>query len=259
MDFTKKSLGNVDRTRPTIFAHRGASQYAPENTLAAFKLAIEQQADAIELDVKLSSDGQIVIMHDDTVDRTTNGNGRIKSLTLAELKGLDAGSKFNPAFQAETIPTLAEVFEEVGQKTFVNVELTNYSSPMDDLPEKVANLVNKFQLEERILISSFNMIALIKARKVLPRIAMGLLTSPGFGKITFHSRLVRFGPLLALHAATEDVSPELVQAVHHKGSRVRVYTVNQPDDMQRLFNIGVDGIFTDDPVLARKVLSELNS
>jgi glycerophosphoryl diester phosphodiesterase len=259
MAFTNKSSINVDHKRPTIFAHRGSSAYAPENTLAAFKLAIEQHADAIELDVKLSGDGQIAVMHDDTVDRTTNGSGRIKSLTLTELKRLDAGSKFNPAFRAETIPSLAEVFEEVGQKTYLNVELTNYSSPMDELPEKVADLVKKFHLEQRVLLSSFNMIALVRARKILPRIAMGLLTFQGFGKITFYSRLVRFNSLLALHPTITDVSPELLKAVHRKGSRVYVYPVNQPEDMRRLFLEGVDGIFTDNPVLAQKVLLDLNS
>src|SRR4030042_5766395 len=128
----KNTSSYVDLIRPTIFAHRGSSVHAPENTLAAFKLAIDQHADGIELDTKLSADGQVVVMHDDTVDRTTNGTGRIKSLTLHELKRLDAGSKFDPSFHAERIPTLAEVFETVGGKIFINVALATYTSPTDD-------------------------------------------------------------------------------------------------------------------------------
>jgi len=247
----------VDLNRPTIFAHRGSSTYAPENTLAAFNLAIEQRADAIELDVKLSADGQIVVMHDASVDRTTNGSGLIKSLPLIELKSLDAGGKFNPQFTGERIPTLTEVFEQVGQKIFINVELTNYSSPMDDLPEKTAHLVRKFQLESKVLFSSFNPIALIRARKILPLLPMGFLTLSGFGKITFYSHLVRFGPTLAIHPAVPDASKKLITAAHRRSCRVHVYTVNQPEDMRRLFTAGADGIVTNDPLLARQVLSDI--
>jgi glycerophosphoryl diester phosphodiesterase len=248
----------VDLKRPTVFAHRGSSAYAPENTLAAFNLAIEQHADAIELDAKLSADGQIVVMHDASVDRTTNGTGLVKSLALAELKSLEAGGKFNPQFSGEKIPTLSEVFEQVGQKIFINVELTNYSSPSDDLPEKVAHLVRKFKLESMVLLSSFNPIALIRARKVLPMLPMGFLTLTGFGKITFYSHLIRFGPRLAFHPTTADASEKLIAAVHRRNCRVHVYTVNQPEEMRRLFTAGVDGIFTDDPLLARKVLIDIN-
>jgi glycerophosphoryl diester phosphodiesterase len=104
--------------RPTIFAHRGASAYAPENTLAAFELAIHQKADAIELDVKLSSDDQVVVIHDQTVDRTTNGTGRVNDLPLAALLELDAGSHFDIAYKGESIPTLSQVFETVGRKDY---------------------------------------------------------------------------------------------------------------------------------------------
>jgi glycerophosphoryl diester phosphodiesterase len=247
----------VDLNRPTIFAHRGSSAYAPENTLAAFNLAIEQHADAIELDAKLSADGQIVVMHDTSVDRTTDGTGLIKSLSLSELKSLDAGGKFKPQFTGERIPTLAEVFEQVGQKIFINVEITNYSSPMDDLPEKIAHLVSKFQLERKVLFSSFNPIALIRARKTLPMVPMGFLTLAGFGKITFYSHLIRFGPRLAIHPAFSDVSEKFIAAVHRRNCRVHVYTVNQPEEMRRSSTAGVDGIITDDPLLARKVLSDI--
>jgi glycerophosphoryl diester phosphodiesterase len=259
MPNVRNSFDFVDLKRPTIFAHRGSSAYAPENTLAAFKLAIDQHADGIELDVKLSADGQVIVMHDDSVDRTTSGTGRVKSLSLLELKKLDAGSKFSPLFKSEKIPTLAEVFETVGRKIFINVELTNYSSPIDDLPDKVASLVMKYSLETTVLLSSFNMIGLIRARNLLPKIPIGLLTFPGYAAITLHSRLVRFGPLLALHPAQSDVTPNLIQTAHQAKCRIHVFTVNQTDVMQQLFTAGVDGIFTDDPLLVQKILAENKS
>ena len=248
----------VDLNRPTVFAHRGSSAYAPENTLAAFLLAIDQNADGIELDAKLTADGQVVVIHDDTVDRTTNGTGRIKSLTLTELKSFDAGSKFQPVFKSETVPTLVEVFETIGNKLLINVELTNNTSPLDELPEKVAALIKKFHLEASVLVSSFNMIALIRTRNLLPNIPLGLLTHRGYAQATFQSRLVRFGPQLALHPDYEDLTVNMIQIAHKARCRIHTYTVNQPDSMQQLFTAGVDGIFTDDPLLAKKVLAENN-
>jgi glycerophosphoryl diester phosphodiesterase len=248
----------VDLKRPTIFAHRGASAFAPENTLAAFKSAIELYADAIELDTKLSADGQVVVIHDDTVDRTTNGTGLVALLTLAELQHLDAGSKFSPKFKSEKIPSLEEVFETFGRKIFINVELKNYSSPTDELPEKVTALIRKFRLEENVLLSSFNLIALIRARQSLPKIPLGFITIPGLADITIRTRIVRFDPLLALHPFYKDVSPYLIQNVHRAKSRIHPFTVNQPEMIKKLVTAGVDGIHTDDPSMAHKAIDDIN-
>jgi glycerophosphoryl diester phosphodiesterase len=241
--------------RPAIFAHRGSSAYAPENTLAAFKLAVDQHADAIELDTKLSADGHVVVIHDPTVDRTTNGTGLVNSLTLDDLKRLDAGSKFDQKFKSETIPTLEEVFEVVGNQIVINIEIANYLSPTDDLPEKVCDLIMRYQVESSVILSSFNFLALIRAHAVLPKIPLGLLTFKGLGKLTLHSKLVRFGPSLALHAQFEDVTPALLDAAGQAHCRIHAYTVNTTDEMQRLFSLGVDGLFTRDPLLAQDVLS----
>ena len=253
----KNVITYVDLKRPTIFAHRGASAHAPENTLAAFILAIEQHADAIELDATLSADGQVVVIHDDTVNRTTNGTGTIKSMNLHELKCLDAGSKFNPAFHLERIPTLAEVFQTVGRQIFIDVELKNYTSPTDDLPDRVIAIVKEYGLESSVMLSSFNIIALIRARSLLPKIPLGLITINGLAELTLRSKLVRFGPLFALHPNFMDITPKLIQASHRTNSRVHTYIVNDPEDMRRLFIAGVDGIFTKDPLIAHKVLSEI--
>ena len=150
--------------RPLVIAHRGASAYAPENTLAAFRLAAEQGADAVELDAKLSADGQVVVIHDPTVERTTNGSGEVRQLSLAQIKSLDAGGFLSPQFAGEPIPTLAEVFDAVGHQLLINVELTNYASPRGRPGRKVVGLVKDFHLEERVLFSSFHPAQPVSAR-----------------------------------------------------------------------------------------------
>ncbi len=242
--------------RPTIFAHRGSSAHAPENTLAAFELALRQGADGIELDAKLSADGQVVVIHDQTVERTTDGSGRVKSLTLAEMRKLDAGSHFDFAFRGECIPTLDEVFKAVGQLTFINVELTNYTSITDDLPVRVAELVKRHKLSRRVLFSSFNPVALLRIHPLVPDAPIGLLAGPGRTGAVARSWLGTWLGYQSLHPEVSDVTAELVKRVHRRGCRVFVYTVNLPQEMRRLFDLDIDGIFTDDPVLAQQVRQE---
>ena len=242
--------------QPIIFAHRGASAHAPENTLAAFELALEQRADAIELDVKLSSDGYVVVIHDATVDRTTGSRGRVKDLSLASLKALDAGSFFSEKYRGEKIPTLAEVFEAVGKRTFINVELTNYNTPRDGLVEAVCTLIQKFSLQEHVMFSSFFASNLTKARSFLPEVPRGLLAFNGLLGAWARSFGFAFGKYQALHPNIKDVTPEQVQRVHRLKRRIHVWTVNAADDMRRLFRWDVDAIFTDDPQLAVQVREE---
>ncbi|HSL45587.1 MAG TPA: glycerophosphodiester phosphodiesterase family protein [Anaerolineales bacterium] len=243
--------------QPIIFAHRGASAHAPENTLAAFELALAQNADAIELDVKLSADGHVVVIHDPTVDRTTGSHGRVKDLSLAQLKSLDAGSFFSDKFKGEKIPTLAEVFEAVGIRTFINVELTNYNTPRDQLVESVCKLVEQFGLQERVMFSSFFASNLTKARAYLPRVPRGLLALNGLLGAWARSFGFAFGRYQALHPNLKDVSPQQVQRVHRLKRRIHVWTVNAAEDMRRLFRWDVDAIFTDDPQLAVQVRGEV--
>ncbi len=241
---------------PVIIAHRGASAYAPENTLASFELALRQGADAIELDAKLTADGHVVVIHDQTVDRTTANTGRVKELPLAALRKMDAGSHFDIAFKGEPVPSLEEVLKAVGQLTYTNIELTNYTSPGDQLPQKVAELVKRLKLSRRVFFSSFNPLALLRIHRLLPEAPIGLLAFPGWkgawarswpGRALIHYQ--------NLHPEMSDVSPQLVQSVHQRQHKLFVYTVNRKEDMQRLFDLGVDGIFTDDPVLARQTLN----
>ncbi len=236
--------------QPIIFAHRGASAHAPENTLASFQLAVEEGTDAIELDAKLSADGEIVVIHDPTVDRTTHGHGRVAQMKLADLRSLDAGSFFSEKFTGEKIPLLSEVFEMAGRKVLINVELTNYASPRDPLTEKVCELVKKHALEKNVIFSSFLASNLTKAARLLPAVPRGLLALNGWLGAWARSFGFSFGDYAALHPYLTDVNPQQVQRVHRLKRRIHVWTVNNPDDIVRLHGWGVDGIFTDDPKLA---------
>ena len=242
--------------QPVVFAHRGASARAPENTIAAFELALTHQADAIELDVKLSADGYVVVMHDATVDLTTDGKGRVRDLPLAELKALDAGSRFSDQFKGEKVPTLEEVFEALGKRTFINVELTNYNSSRDSLVETVCMLVKKHKMQKRVLFSSFLASNLSKARNFLPGVPRGLLALNGLLGVWARSFGFAFGKYDALHPNLKDMTQQEAMRVHRLKRRVHVWTVNDPQDMRRLFHWGVDGIFTDDPELAVRVRAD---
>ena len=242
----------VDLPQPILFAHRGASAYAPENTISAFEIAINQGADAIELDVKLSADGEVVVIHDNKVDRTTDGSGKVSSLELASLKGLDAGYFFDESFIGEEIPTLNEVFESIGSRIFINIELTNYSTPLDRLPEKTAEIVNHHGLTESILFSSFNPLALQKSHKLLSKVPIGLLTTPGLIGGWAYSFLGRFIAHNALHPEFSNTNQHLIEKCHQRGIRVHPYTVNSFERMVGLFQMDVDGIFTDDIPLAQQ-------
>ena len=242
-------------SRPTIFAHRGSSAHAPENTLAAFELAIRQGADGIELDAKLTADRQVVVIHDPTVNRTTGADGVVRQMSLAEIKKLDAGSHFDYGFRGEPIPTLDEVFESVGHRIFVNVELTNYASMLNDLSDHVAQIVKRHKLENRVLFSSFNPIALIRIRLLLPKTPIGLLALPGKSGAWARSWTGKLVGYQALHPEASDLTETLIQKNHQRNCRVHVYTVNSEQQMRQFFTWGVDGIITDDPVLAKQVLT----
>jgi glycerophosphoryl diester phosphodiesterase len=244
-----------DLPRPVVFAHRGSSAHAPENTLAAFSLALQQGANAIELDSMLSADGHAVVIHDENLNRIAGIDKEVKQLTLTELKALDAGKYFNASFEGERIPTLIEVFETVGKKIFINIELKNLSTPTDDLPKKVAELVRRFGLEEYIIFSSFNPLALIRIHQLLPQMPIGLLADSGWLGYWARSGIGRLIKYDALHPWLGDVSNNMVASSHSRGKRVHVYTVNNPVDIRRMVDLDVDGFFSDDPVLALQTLN----
>ena len=235
--------------RTLNIAHRGASAAAPPNTLAAFRRAADLGADGVELDVHLSADGVPVVIHDFTVDGTTDGTGRVRDLPLAALRELDAGSRFDPAFAGERIPTLEEVFAEVGGRLLINVELK--SMPGNDYPgleEAVAALVRRHGLADRVLVSSFNPFALRRFRRAMPEVPVGFLyeTAPLSRAARLAAALVRLRPQ-ALHPWWGMITPAAVRRAHARGQRVVAWTVDDPAAMARLVEWGVDAIITNYP------------
>jgi glycerophosphoryl diester phosphodiesterase len=228
---------------PKIYAHRGASGSAPENTLAAFELALEQGADGIELDVTLSNDGQIVVIHDDTVDRTTTGKGSVRDLTLAELQSFDAG-------QGQHIPTLEEVLKALGGKLLINIELKGTMNIYNPLPAKTAKLVNDYGLIGSVLISSFNPFYLKRFHKYCPAARIALLTLPKMAR----NFIWRFFSYDALHPFYKDVDQALVEQLHNSQKEINVWTADDPEEIKRLAAFHVDGIITNYPMRTREIL-----
>jgi len=240
-------------TAPIVIAHRGDKAFAPENTLSAFKQAADKGADGIEFDVKLSADGQVIVIHDQTVDRTTNGTGNVARLPLAALRDLDAGVQFPGQFPGEKIPLLEEIFETVGQRLYMNVELTNYATPFDDLVNRVVDLVRRHSLQKRVFFSSFFPGNLRKARQLLPEVPRGQLTMRGFMGSWGRSFGWR-GRVDALNPYFTDADAGLVNRVHAAGKRVYVWPVYAEADIKCMIGLGVDGIITHDPALALRLL-----
>ena len=239
--------------RPLLIAHRGSSAAAPENTMAAFRLAKEQGADGIELDVMLSADERLVVHHDQAVNRTTNGQGKVSEQLWDQLKHLDAGSKFGDAFIGEPIPLLEDVFEEFGGHYLINVELKNYATPRDNLVERVIELIRKTNLEDTILLSSFSGSNLLKANTLAPGIRRGLLALPCLAGSPYRGWLGKRFRYDALHPFYADVKPQLVDRLHREGKQVNVWTVDKPEDLLRMRASGVDMVICNDPAHARRV------
>lgn len=239
---------------PILLAHRGDLANAPENTLPSFSQAIQKGADGVELDAKLTADGHVIVIHDPTVDRTTNGNGKVASFTLEAIRELDAGAWFDSQFAGTKVPLLEEVFETVGRNKLINIELTNYSSPKDGLTQKVCELIKRHNNGQQIIFSSFFSSNLKIAAQVLPDVPRGLLAMPGLLGLWARSFGFMFGDYQALHPHISSTSKEQVSRAHRVKRRVHVWTANTPEEVNRLKEWGADGIFTDDPAVAVKAL-----
>lgn len=233
--------------RPQIFAHRGAKTVAPENTLPAFQKALDLGADGIELDVHASKDGQLVVIHDFTVDKTTNGHGPVRSLTAAELAELDAGSHFSPTFAGVGVPTLDQVFDLVGNRCRINVEIKSEAHDGGNEVELLVAQIHQRNLYGQVIVSSFNPITLIKLRWAEPKIQLGLLY---FEELPPHLRQAWFTPILqpeAVHPYHGLIDANLMTWAHNQGCKVNTWTVNEVKEARRLAALGVDTIITDVP------------
>ena len=227
---------------PLIEAHRGDSSNAPENTLAAFERALDLAVPSIELDVHPARDGTLMVMHDDTVDRTADGSGRVGDMAVDELLRLDVGAKFGPAFAGERIPRLSEVLNMVAPTpTQLNVEIK--SSPAGaNVPQTVAELLRRFGKQREYIVSSFDLSCLLQVRTIDPEITLALI---GNGPDIL--KLARQHGLPWIHGNHKTVDKELVAQAHGLGIRVSVWTVDYPDILPFWRAVGVDKICTNRP------------
>jgi len=231
---------------PKIVAHRGASEHAPENTLAAISKAAELGARAVEIDVTVSADGIPVLMHDDVLNRCTDGTGPVILKTLTELQELDAGSWFSPEFAGERIPTLQQALDLAADCGLtVNLELKPTLGWEGPTVQAVVEMLRNFGRSDlALLVSSFNGLALERFAAQMPGVDLGWLTEAV--PQDWRDHMMRFGSV-SLHCYEPFVTPQLVRDVHADGYRLHVYTVNEPAKAKQLFSWGVDAVFTDRP------------
>ncbi|MBL8522152.1 MAG: glycerophosphodiester phosphodiesterase [Betaproteobacteria bacterium] len=243
---------NANWPYPTLFAHRGGGSLAPENTLAAMKTGHQHSYAAVEFDVKLSGDSIAMLMHDSTLERTSNGTGRVADKTMSELELLDAGSWHSNAFRGERIPRFSAVARYLhGLGLMANVEI----KPCEGREIETGRIVAELCLElwgDRLvkpLISSFSLEALGAAREAAPRLPMGyLVKAPTEEHLSVLERL----SCVSIHCHHQHIDADLVRMFHAREYRVLTYTVNDPERVSDLLALGVDGIFTDQLELMAK-------
>ena len=236
-----------------IWAHRGASGYAPENTLEAFKLAIDEKADGIELDVQFTKDKELVVIHDETIDRTSNGKGYVKDYTLEELKKFNFNYG-NEKYEEVKIPTLKEVYELLKPTNLIiNVELKTGIIFYEGIEEKVLKLAEEMKMEDRIIYSSFNHYTIKKIKELNNSVATGLLYCDGWIGILEYAK--KLG-VTALHPCGYNLQYEnLIEECKKENMLLHVWTVNEEKDMKLLYENEIDSIITNYPDVARKIIN----
>ncbi|KZE52777.1 glycerophosphodiester phosphodiesterase [Brevibacillus parabrevis] len=235
-----------------VFAHRGASGLHPENTMEAFHAAVRKRADGIELDVQLSRDDKLVVIHDHRLERTTNGSGLVRGYTMRELRQLRADKDSSMRVPKARIPVLREVFQTFSDTSlhFI-IELKNFFLAQPQLEEKVIELIRRYQLTERTVISTFNFDSLLRIKELDPAQATGLLYVGPIAKPWAVASQYRCEQL---HVPYDQLTPELVRQAKQRNLTVYGWTVNSSRQIQNAIEYGVDGIITNYPGRARKII-----
>jgi glycerophosphoryl diester phosphodiesterase len=244
-----------ERGRVWVVGHRGAMSYCPENTLSSFERALELGADWNELDVHLTRDGGLAVVHDEAVDRTTNGHGLVKDHTLAELKQLDAGAWFGPQFAGQRIPTLAEVLDWARERdTVVDIEIKNAPFYYSGIEEAVVTTLDRAAMTEQAIVISFDHHAVQRVKALDNRVATGVL---------YAGRPVDAGLAMAQAANADALLPHWayvtaddVRAAHDAGLAVAPWESSDPEVLRKLVAAGVDALGTNKPDVLRDVLAE---
>ena len=239
-------------TKPLVWAHRGASGYAPENTLAAFQKAVDLDADGVELDIQLTKDDQIVVIHDETIDRTSDGKGWVKDYTLEELRAFNY-NRTKPEYKHADIPTMREVFELLKPTgLFINIEIKTGVVFYEKIEEKILALTKEMGMDDRVCSSSFNHYTVTRIHELKPDAEVGFLYADG--PIDMPSYGVKHG-VNALHPALYNLQYDgFVKECKEKGLKLNVWTVNERPYMEMCCQYGVDAIITNYPDIAKEVV-----
>ena len=243
-------------------SHRGASGYAPEHTLISYEMGEKLKGDYIEIDLQMTKDGQLIAMHDETLDRTTNGTGLVKDFTLAEIKELDAGSWFNEkypqyaqlSYEGLTVPTLEEVFQEFGKNENYYIE-TKSPEVYPGMEEELLRLVEKYDInKKKLLVQSFSAESLLKMHELDPSVKLvQLLWYTADAVITDAEIAAMKQYAIGIGPNHTYLNEEYVQQVVNSGLEIHPYTVNDKETMKKLIDWGVTGMFTNFPDLLHEV------
>ncbi len=244
---------------PLVIAHRGGRKWAPENTLAAFRKSVDLGADGIELDIHRCKTGELIVIHDEEVDRTTDGSGFIKDLTLAQLRQLSAGTKWAPAsqlrklsagitysseFKSEKLPLLTEVFDLVRGKLLINIEIKNAPIDYPGIEDDLIALLKSYPYPDKIVVSSFDHDVVHRFHEKAPQYKCAILTDCILSDVGAYAKRVgaeNWNPGFG------DFRGDAAKRAHEAGLKVNVWTVNSPAEWRSAINMPVDGIITDDP------------
>ena len=245
----------MDQERTKVWAHRGASGYVPENTLDAFQKAVEMGADGIELDVQMTKDGELVVIHDETIDRVSDGKGWVKDYTYAELKKFNF-NKTHPEYEREEIPTLEQVYLLIKPTNLmINVEIKTGIVFYPEIEERVLELTESLGMSDRVVYSSFNHYTIQKIKKLKPEAETGMLYEDGIvNAVDYACDILKAD---ALHPADFNVwYPEFLDQCRKRNRRVHVWTVNDEQQMRTFCEAGVDAIITNYPYIAKSVTDD---
>ena len=238
------------------FAHRGFSSKYPENTLLSFQKALEEGVDGIENDIQLTKDGEIIILHDETVDRTTDGKGYVKDYTLKELKQLNAGEVYKEQFGFQEIPTLREYFHLVKEKSIItNIEMKTGVFEYKEMEDKLVDLIGEFEMEDRVLITSFNHFTILRMKEKAPYLKYGFLAYDW--RIDAGEYTAKYG-ISCYHPEYHNLTGNVVEELKHHGIEINPYTIDEPQDIRDMIKKGVNSVITNCPDIVNRIRKEFN-
>ena len=254
---------NGELSKPVIIAHRGSSGTAPENTMAAFKEALEVGADMIELDIHLSKDSVLIVCHDEFINRTTDGEGEIKNLTLDELNQFDAGSWYGEEFSGEKLPTLEDVFKLVNGQAKLLIEIKGKSKIYKGLEENLITLIAQYKAKDWVVVQSFHTPFLANIHQLDPGIQLYKLVVLDVPILPMYiddggriGSLNDYNYCQAINPMDKFVTEKFIRKAHERGQKVFVWTVNDTEKASSILQMGADGIITNYPKKMKQFLQQ---